>query len=215
MLAFGVKNGETPSELAGLLRQAEAAVRERLNLDTLIEEPKIAAWREAYRAFGAKPSEFRPSMEAMARRVLRNQEIPLINTLVDIGNVLSLRHLVPTGGHAIDLLEGDIELRFASGQETFKAFDSDEIEHPLPGEVVFVEGSTVLTRRWTWRQSDRTLTLPTTTAIEFNVDGLPPVTRAEVEFVCSEVIDMIRKFCGGRTRYEILSVENPRIRISE
>ncbi len=27
VLAFGVKNGETPSELAGLLRQAEAAVR--------------------------------------------------------------------------------------------------------------------------------------------------------------------------------------------
>ncbi|NPV77795.1 MAG: cytoplasmic protein [Anaerolineae bacterium] len=215
VLAYDVKNSPSPAELGAMLRQAEASVRERLNLDTLIEDPKIASWREAYRAFGAKPSEFRPSMEAMARRVLRNQELPLINALVDIGNILSLRHLVPTGGHAIDLLEQDLELRLASGQETFKPFDSEEIEHPLPGEVVFVEGNAVLTRRWTWRQSDRTLTLPTTTAIEYNVDGLPPVTQTEVETICSEVVELIQRFCGGRIRVEMLSAGNPRIRISE
>jgi len=215
VLAYGVQNGPSPAELGAMLRQAEASVRERLNLDTLLEDPKIASWREAYRAFGAKPSEFRPSMEAMARRVLRNQELPLINALVDIGNILSLRHQVPTGGHAIDLLEQDIELRLAAGQETFKPFDSEEIEHPLPGEVVFVEGDAVLTRRWTWRQSDRTLTLPSTTAIEYNVDGLPPVSQAEVETICGEVVELIQWFCGGRTRVEMLSAGNPRIRISE
>jgi len=215
VLAYGVQNGPSPAELGAMLRQAEASVRERLNLDTLLEDPKIASWREAYRAFGAKPSEFRPSMEAMARRVLRNQELPLINALVDIGNILSLRHQVPTGGHAIDLLEQDIELRLAAGQETFKPFDSEEIEHPLPGEVVFVEGDAVLTRRWTWRQSDRTLTLPSTTAIEYNVDGLPPVSQAEVETICGEVVELIQGFCGGRTRVEMLSAGNPRIRISE
>lgn len=209
VLAYDVANGNTPPDLADLLRQAEASVRDRLNLDTLIEEPRIAAWREAYRAFGAKPSEFRPSMEAMARRVLRGYEIPLINTLVDIGNVLSLRHLIPTGGHAIDLLEDDIELRLADGGETFKPFDSHEIEHPLPGEVVFVEGNAVLTRRWTWRQSDRTLTLPSTTAIEYNVDGLPPVTRAEVEQVCAECIELVSNYSGGRARFEILSQDHP------
>jgi len=214
-LAYGVKNGETPAELAGLLRQAEESIRQKLNLETLIENPRIAAWREAYRAFGAKPSEFRPSMEAMARRVLRSQEIPLINTLVDIGNLLSLRHLVPTGGHAIDQLEGNIELRLATGAETFMPFDSEELEHPLPGEVVFVEGNEVLTRRWTWRQSSRTLTLPTTTAIEFNIDGLPPATPGEVEQIGAEALEMIQKYCGGWGRLEILTADHPRIPLKE
>ncbi|MEJ5202437.1 MAG: phenylalanine--tRNA ligase beta subunit-related protein, partial [Anaerolineales bacterium] len=149
VLAFGVQNRPSPPELVSMLREAEMQVRKQLDPDKIAEHPRIATWREAYRSFGAKPSEFRPSMEALARRVVKEQELPSINALVDIGNVLSLRHLVPTGGHAIDVLAQDISLRFASGQETFIPFGSEELEHPLPGEVIFAEGDTVLTRRWT------------------------------------------------------------------
>jgi DNA/RNA-binding domain of Phe-tRNA-synthetase-like protein len=148
-------------------------------------------------------------MEAMARRILRNQEIPSINALVDIGNVLSLSRLVPAGGHAIDHLTQDIELRPASGEERFVAFGSEEVESPLPSEIIFVEGNTVLTRRWTWRQAKHTLIVPETTAIELNVDGLPPVPISEVEEICREAAALIERFCGGRIRYEILSEDNP------
>jgi DNA/RNA-binding domain of Phe-tRNA-synthetase-like protein len=215
VLAYGVSNGDSPDQLVSLLRDAEDSVRERLNLETLTEHPRIASWRETYRAFGAKPSKFRPSTEAMVRRVLRDHHLPTINALVDIGNVVSLRHLVPVGGHAIDVLTQDIALRPATGMETFTPFGSDETENPDPGEIVFVEGNTVLTRRWTWRQANHTLTLPTTTAIEINVDGLPPVPIAEVEQICQEVVGLVESFCGGRTRWELLTRENPRVKITE
>jgi DNA/RNA-binding domain of Phe-tRNA-synthetase-like protein len=211
VIAHEVKNGPSSADLVQMLREAEASVRARVSLEQIAEEPRIKSWREAYRAFGAKPADFRSSVEAMARRALRGDELPSINALVDIGNVMSLRRLLPAGGHAIDLLNGDIELRFATGDEDFVAFGSDELEHPLPGEVVFVEGKTVLTRRWTWRQGNHTLTLPETTAIEFNVDGLPPVTRAEVEEASAEVAELIQRFCGGTCRVDYLSAENPRI----
>ncbi len=214
VIAHQVKNGPSPAGLVARLREAEVSVRERLDLDKIAEEPRIKAWREAYRAFGAKPAEFRSSVEAMARRALRGDEIPSINALVDIGNIVSLRHLIPAGGHAIDLLHGDIELRLATGEEDFVAFGSDELEHPLPGEVIFVEGNTVLTRRWTWRQGTHTLTLPETTAIEFNVDGLPPVTRAEIEQACKEVADLVAEYCGGVIRIDYLTAETPRISLA-
>jgi len=214
VVAHGVHNGPSPADLVALLRQAEESVRARLTIEKIAEEPRIAAWREAYRKFGAKPSEFRCSVEAMARRALRNEPLPAINALVDIGNLLSLRHLLPAGGHAIDVLTGDIELRLATGDEDFIPFGMTELEHPLPGEVVFVEGNTVLTRRWTWRQGTHTLTLPESTAIEFNVDGLPPVPAAEVEQTCAEVVDLIRRFCGGELRVEILSEQNPKISLA-
>ena len=198
-----------------MLRDAEVSVRDRLEKDGLADHPRISSWREAYRSFGAKPSKFRSSIEAMVRRVLSNNELPTINTLVDIGNVLSLRYLVPTGGHAIDEVEEDIILRPANGEETFVPFGSDQVEHPIPGEIVFVEGNTVLTRRWSWRQANHTLTLPTTTAIEFNVDGLPPVPESEVRNICQETIDMVVRFGGGRARFEILSRENPQIKLTE
>ncbi len=211
VIAYEVKNKESPPRVIEMLRSAEASIRDRLNLEELTSHPQIASWREAFRRVGIKPSDFRPSIEAMSRRVLRHQELPAINALVDIGNILSLRHLLPIGAHAIDKVSHDIALRMATGGEEFMPFGSDQVEHPEPGEIVFVEGNTVLTRRWSWRQANHTLTLPTTTALEFNVDGLPPVTKSEVDGVCRELMDLVQQFCGGQMRYEALIRENPRI----
>ncbi|MEJ2718811.1 MAG: phenylalanine--tRNA ligase beta subunit-related protein [Deltaproteobacteria bacterium] len=209
VLAHGVSNGSSPAELVSLLREAESSLMNEVDAEALATHPRIASWRDAYRSFGVKPTKFRPSMEAMARRVLKNQEIPSIGALVDIGNILSLEHLVPAGGHAIDVLTGDIALREATGEEEFIPFGSDEVEHPAPGEIIFAEGNIVLTRRWTWRQSSHTLMVPSTTAIEFNVDGLPPVPIDEVEELCGKIAELIGKFCGGTLSHEILTADNP------
>jgi len=211
VLAGNVSNGESPNELIALLRAEEMALRQRLTTDTLTETPHIKAWREAFRSLGIKPSEYRPSIEAMARRVLRNEPLPSINTLVDIGNVLSLRFLVPVGGHSMDDLKQDIALRFADGNEDFTPFGSDVLEHPATGEIIFAEGNIVLTRRWVWRQSNHTLTLPETRSIEVNIDALPPLSVRDVERICEETMHMIYKYCGGKTRYEILDAEHPKM----
>jgi DNA/RNA-binding domain of Phe-tRNA-synthetase-like protein len=211
LVAHGVSNGPAPEALVAMLREAEASVRERLSLEGLAEHPRIKPWREAYRAFGAKPSEFRSSIEALARRALRNEPLPSINALVDIGTIVSLRHLTPVGGHAIDVCTTDIALRLATGKETFVPFGSDKPEQPLPGEVIFAEGDTILTRRWTWRQATHTLTLAETTAIEFNVDGLPPVAPSDVEQTCAELQELVQRFCGGQLRRDILTQSHPRM----
>jgi len=213
VLAKTVSNYPSPKELVNLLREAEAEVLSALNSQDLTTVPQIAAWREAYRTLGIKPSEFRPSMEAMIRRVLNGHELPSINALVDIGNIVSLRHLLPVGGHAMDNLSADITLKAASGREFFTAFGSDQIEHPEVGEFIFCEGDTVLTRRWTWRQSNHTLTTLDTKEIEFNVDALPPVSAADTENACREIVELVRKFCGGDTSIHLLSRHRPRVRV--
>ena len=213
VIGHDVCNGPSPAALTELLHEAEISTRERLNLEHVADHPRIRSWREAFRAFGAKPGEFRSAIEALVRRVLRGDSLPAINALVDIGNLVSLRHLVPAGSHAIDVLAGDIELKPASGQETFVPFGSDDEEHPLPGEIIFAEGDRVLTRRWTWRQARHTLTLEETRAAEFNVDGLPPVPPAEVEEACREIADLVSRFCGGAMRCELLTPDQPRIRL--
>jgi len=211
VLAFGCANRPSPTELVDLLRAAESSVRDHYQIETLAEQPRIAAWREAYRAFGAKPGKFNPSMENMARRSLRGDPLPSISALVDIGNIVSLRHVIPVGGHAVDVVKSDLALRPALGGEEFIPFGSDQVENPLPGEIILVEGNTVLTRRWTWRQANHTLVLPTTGALEYNVDGLPPVSRTEIEEACEEVRTLVDRFCGGRSRVEILCRENPKM----
>jgi len=213
VLAFWVHNGPSPNGLVKLLREAEEVLRNQASIDTITEHPRIKPWRKAYKTFGAKPSEFRSSVEAMVRRVLRGDQLPSINALVDIGNIVSLQHLLPVGGHSMDELTRDIELRLATGKENFVPFGSSENEHPLPGEVIFVEGNTVLTRRWTWRQANHTLTLPGTRNIEINIDRLPPVEMEEIHAIASQVVGLVEEFCGGRMRYEILSEINQQMKL--
>jgi DNA/RNA-binding domain of Phe-tRNA-synthetase-like protein len=213
VVAAGVRNGSSPPELLQILRSEESAARERLNVDKLTEVPLLASWREAFRSLGYKPGDFRPSIEALLRRVLRGQDLPSINALADIGNLVSLRRLLPVGGHAVDVLTQDIALRPASGSEEFVAFGANEIERPPAGEFIFAEGNTVLTRRWIWRQANHTLTLPGTTAMEFNIDALPPAGEADVRAAAKDIMDLVARFCAAEARFELLSVQSPFIRL--
>jgi DNA/RNA-binding domain of Phe-tRNA-synthetase-like protein len=113
----------------------------------------------------------------------------------------------------MDELTQDIALRFATGMEDFIPFGSTEIEHPLPGEIIFVEGYIVLTRRWTWRQANHSLTLPETHSIEINIDRLPPVEMEEIHAIASQVMGLVSEFCGGRMCYEVLSSSNPQMKL--
>ncbi|MCA1900561.1 MAG: hypothetical protein LDL50_07645 [Chloroflexi bacterium] len=208
VIARDIVNGDSPEELAASLRDAEKSLCERLKPEAIASHPRIESWREAYRSLGVKPSEFRPSMEALVRRALKKEPLPAINKAVDLGNLVSIQRLVPIGAHAIDRLAADMDLRFATGDEIFEPFGTDLVERPNPGEIIFAEGNTVLTRRWTWRQSKHTLILPETTAVEFNVDALPPVTDEEVKQICGDIAALVAKYCGGRISFGVLSRDN-------
>src|SRR5437868_12467124 len=59
-----------------LLQEAVASLSEHgVTSATLGEEPRIAAWRNAFRLQGLKPSRYRTSPDALARRVLRGDSI--------------------------------------------------------------------------------------------------------------------------------------------
>ena len=213
VIALDIDNGESPTELIASLRAAESELRTQLDPENLLENPKIASWREAYSQLGFKPGKNRPSMEALIRRVLKNDTLPSISKIVDLGNLVSIQNLVPVGAHAIDVVTQDIALRLATGEEIFEPFGSDDIEHPSTSEVIFAEGNTVLTRRWTWRQAKHTLVVPDTKAVEINFDGLPPVTHQDVEQICRQAAKLVQVYCGGKVTFEILSKDNPCIQL--
>jgi DNA/RNA-binding domain of Phe-tRNA-synthetase-like protein len=215
-------NIESPiDEVLRMLLGAQKAIRQRADLETPATQPNIAAWREAYRVFGAKPSEYPCSIEALVKRVRRGDEVPYINTLTALCNSASLRYLVPIGGHAIDVLQADGELRlgFATGTEEFTPFSgapqSGRIEHPNPGEVIFTYNtSIVLCRRWTWRQGEFSKLQRTTTAAVINVDGLPPVTRDDVELISNDLATLVGMYCGNApTEVKILSEDQPEVEL--
>lgn len=203
-------------EVARMLISAQKAVHARTDLDPIAAQPNLAAWREAYRAFGAKPTEFPSSIEAIVKRVRRGDDLPYINTLAALCNSVSLRYLAPIGGHAIDVMTAGhkMKLGFANGDEEFSALGSTTMEHPQPGEVIYTYNtSTVLCRRWTWRQAEFSKLQRTTTYAAINVDGLPPVTKSDVEMISADLANLVSIYCGATVEVKLLSEETPAIEV--
>jgi DNA/RNA-binding domain of Phe-tRNA-synthetase-like protein len=172
----GLVPGPSDQASDALLQAAEDTARKALHDRPVDQLPPVAAWREAYRAFGAKPQRTRNSLEALLRRA--GSGLPRVNRLTDLYNAISVLHQIPLGGEDLTRYTGAPQLVRATGTEPFDTVaDGDTmIEHPDRGEVVWCDEAGVTCRRWNWRQARRTQLRDDTTTALFILDALDPVT---------------------------------------
>lgn len=189
----GIEPGPGDEHSEALLLEAERSARETLATRPVEEVPHVAAWRDAYRAFGAKPQRTRNSLEALLRRA--PEGLPRVNRLTDIYNAISVLHLIPLGGEDLDRYEGPPRLVRATGEESFDTVASGErvVEHPDPGEVVWRDSSGVTCRRWNWRQARRTQLHDATATALFILDALDPMIDAELEATAEDLLTHVRR----------------------
>ena len=81
----------------------------------------IAATRAAYKVFGKDPNRYRPSAEALSRRVVKEMSLYRIDTLVDLINLVSLKTGFSIGGFDAEKVEGALELGVGRVDEKFDA----------------------------------------------------------------------------------------------
>ena len=184
----GLVPGPSDSVSEALLRRAEAAAGEALQDRPVEQIPHVAAWREAYRAFGAKPQRTRNSLEALLRRA--ESGLPRVNRLTDLYNAVSVLHQIPLGGEDLTCYNGPPRLVRAAGQEPFDtvADGLTVIEHPEPGEVVWCDDVGVTCRRWNWRQARRTQLRDDTTKALFILDALDPITGTDLAATADDLV---------------------------
>jgi DNA/RNA-binding domain of Phe-tRNA-synthetase-like protein len=189
----GIEPGSGDAAGEALLRDAENAAAGLVSQAAVEELPHIAAWREAYRAFGTKPQRTRNSLEALTRRAATG--LPRVNGLTDVYNAVSVRHQVPVGGEDLARYAGSPRLVRASGDETFDTTADGEtvIEHPEAGEVVWCDDDGVTCRRWNWRQGRRTQLTPETTSALFIFDALAPMTDEALMAAADDLLTHVRR----------------------
>lgn len=140
-------------------------------------EAHLEAWRDAYRAFGAKPQRTPCSVEALRKRTLRDGVLPSVNAVVDLYNAISLRYGLPIGGEDAHAYAGTPRLVVASGDEPFDTAQNGELktETVEVGEVIWCDDLGVTCRRWNWRQGVRTRITEDSTAMWFILERLDPM----------------------------------------
>jgi DNA/RNA-binding domain of Phe-tRNA-synthetase-like protein len=210
--ATGLANGPSPPGLLEEYRAEQRAATERLDATAIADIPSIAAWRRAFARFGAKPTRYRNAAEALLRRLAKHGDIPAINTLVDIGNLVSIRYAMPVAVFDQANVAGSTTVRFATGAELFTDLGSTESVHPDPGEVVFVDSDNVVSaRRWCWRQSAQSATGATTTDALIVVEGHHDGARQDVESALADLTSLLASHQPqSQTRSHVLSPADPR-----
>lgn len=103
-----VKNNESSVGLWEEITNYISLYKSDNTLDSIKNNPVVAATRNAYKLFGKDPNRYRPSSEALCRRIIRDLPLYRINTLVDIINLVSIRTGYSIGGFDADKIAGDV-----------------------------------------------------------------------------------------------------------
>jgi DNA/RNA-binding domain of Phe-tRNA-synthetase-like protein len=127
--AVGVTNGASPPHSSRRSRRSRRPPGSSTPLGLL---RVWLAWRRAFRAFGVDPTGYRSAAEALLRRLTKQGSIPSINSLVDLGNLVSIRYALPVAIFDQRAVTGRTTVRFATGDEAFTDLGSPSDRRPTP-----------------------------------------------------------------------------------
>lgn len=212
--ATGLANSPSSPVLLAEYRAEQQAAVQRLATTAIAGLPSIVAWRRVFTGFGAKPTQYRNAAEALLRRLTKQGDIPTLGTLVDVGNLVSIRYALPVAVIDQAGVAGSITVRFATGDESFDDLGSSGSVHPEPGEVIFTdEKNQVSARRWCWRQSVQSATSPTTTDALIVVEGHHDAAAGDTAHAVADLIRLLACYQpAGQVTSCLLSPGHPRAR---
>lgn len=206
--ATNLANVPSPLPLLEAYRAEQAAAAARLEETPVAEMASIGAWRRAFSQFGVKPTQYRVAAEALLRRIAKQGDIPSINSLVDMGNLISIRYAMPVAVFDQATIVAPTTVRFARGDELFTDLGSRDAGpiNPEPGEVVFVDTRNVVSaRRWCWRQSAQSATSASTADALFVVEGHHEAAAADIDSALTDLESLLAELQpqSDRTTYRL------------
>lgn len=192
-----VVNSPTSPELWREIEDFCADLRSRLTTETLKAVSGIAATRAAYKACGKDPSRYRPASEQLARRVLQGKDLYSVDTLVDLGNLVSLASGYPTG-----LLDADKVSPDAEGGVTLGVGHADEPYEGIGRGVLNIEGLPVYRDAQgpiasPTSDSTRTMLSPDTRRLLFIINGYDG-EEAQIQRAVDQALDLLKRYAQSK-----------------
>lgn len=174
--------------------------RERFTVDSIKEMPSIQATRTAYKRCGKDPSRYRPSGEALCRRLLRGLELYKVDTVVDLINLVSIASGYSIGGFDADKFEGGtLTLGIGRAGEPYEGIGRGELNiegMPVYRDAIGGVGTPTSDHERTKLSLDTTHLL----AIVNGYDGDTQHLQETIDYMK----DLLEKYADGKefTKYE-------------
>ena len=122
-----VTNTLSDEQLWKDIAKEEALILSSCKIEEINKFLPIQATRQAYKRLGKDPNRYRPSAEALRRRILRGLPLYKIDTLVDVINLLSIQSGFSIGGFDVDKIDGDLLLGVGREGELYHGIGRGEL----------------------------------------------------------------------------------------
>ena len=168
------------------LREAAASMRaaaESADLTTAV--------RTMYKRVGIDPTKTRPSSEALLRRVRRGDELPRINSLVDVINWCSLESQLPFGLYDLDRIHGRVALRLGRPGEEYAGIRKDAVH--VAGRLTLADEAGPFGNPTS--DSERTMVTASTTRALVVIFAPASAAAIEVDRVLRRTLERIQCYC--------------------
>lgn len=182
-----------------LIEEESRRVRSELSLDTLTHDEGVAAARQAFKALSVDPARYRPSQEALLRRILSDKPLWQVNSAVDVNNLLSVRFRVALGLYDVQKIDGSVVIKVGSPIESYEALNGREVD--ASGKMILTDAKGPIGSPYV--DSVRTSVTENTHHFLHVVYVYPSCFHQKVFDAMAEVIT---RFHGGETSGYIFSV---------
>ena len=160
----------------------------------------IKEWREIFKATGTNPSRYRPSAEALYRRVKKQNYLTPIHSAIDLNNFFSLLYEVPIGIYDSKNIHGDVTIKIGEAHESYQGLNgrvnsmenmitSSDEEGPFGSPYV---------------DSERTKTTENTKQALQIVYLQTSTPEKQAHELTKSLMDMFLEIHGGEGHYQIL-----------
>ncbi len=159
---------------------------------------EVEHFREILRQVGVNPKKDQPSLERLLTFALKRGDLPAINSLVDAYNLLSIRWYCSLGAHDLDKIALPVVLRPLTGKESFIPLNGATPAAVVPGEFGYVDAQDRVLCRLDILQAEFSKVTNATDNALLIVEGTAGHSLESLRKACSDAIDVVTRYCGGR-----------------
>jgi DNA/RNA-binding domain of Phe-tRNA-synthetase-like protein len=125
---------DSPQMLKGRLQFFQETLRIELESQEITDYNGISEWRQIFKLLKMNPGKYRPSHEALFRRIKKAQALPLVHSAVDLNTFFSLEYVIPIGIYDLASLTGDVSFRLGQENESYEGVNGRK--NDMSGKLV-------------------------------------------------------------------------------
>ncbi|WP_422122681.1 B3/4 domain-containing protein [Planococcus sp. X10-3] len=115
---------DSPQMLKGRLQLFQEQLYFDLEDKDLFDFPGLLEWKLIWKALGADSNRYRPSAEALYRRIKKQNYLTSVHSGVDMNNFLSLQYEIPLGLYDADQIDGNVDITVGTDSDQYEGINN-------------------------------------------------------------------------------------------